>query len=535
MRAVLYARVSGDDRKYATSSVEGQLADCRRYAAERGYQVVGEFHETPDKLTSGADWLPELNEVLTLAEQGFFDVLVVREIDRLARNRFKQMSVEIQLESHGVHVEYVKGQYEQTAEGRLLKGLMSEFAEYEREKIKERMVRGMVRSVEAGNVKVSQRAPFGYSLVKENGRRTFAVNEEEAATVRLIFDMYANKGETIYAIAAYLTERNVPKPASARKGWSHGTLHNILRNETYAGTWHYRKTREVKDKLTGKKRKERLPKSQWLAVDVPAIISHELFEAAQERARANKKRGKQRKNTYALGGLLKCARCGRSMAGLTKTSGRQYYACLARFGKGRYGLEEACDNPYHHVRETDAAVWNWVKGVLLSPERLRAELANYEASQREEARPQLGMIKSNEQRLGEAIEEKERLIKAYAAGALTLDEIAVAKTEIDKRIADLTQAIANLRAELAPLVLSPAETEAILSYAEGIQRGAGTADDNPERQQIVYRMIHLQAELDEAEGGRWADVTCVLGKQRVSTTYSATSFSGIFPPWIASS
>lgn len=56
-RAVLYARVSGDDRKYATSGIESQLADYRKYADQQGYKVIGEYNETPDKETSGADML----------------------------------------------------------------------------------------------------------------------------------------------------------------------------------------------------------------------------------------------------------------------------------------------------------------------------------------------------------------------------------------------------------------------------------------------------------------------------------------------
>jgi DNA invertase Pin-like site-specific DNA recombinase len=131
-RAILYARVSGDDSKYTTSGIESQLKDCQKYANEKGYKIVGEFNEDADKKTSGAVWLPELQSVLTLAEQSFFDVFIVREVDRLARNRFKQMSVENKLESLGARVEYAIGRYEDTAEGRLLKGLMSEFAEFER-------------------------------------------------------------------------------------------------------------------------------------------------------------------------------------------------------------------------------------------------------------------------------------------------------------------------------------------------------------------------------------------------------------------
>src|SRR5688572_30575525 len=119
-RAILYARVSKDDRANATSSIESQLADCRRYAEQRGYTIVSEVFEDPGKHTSGADWLPELDRLVRLAPSKTFDVIVCREVDRLARNRFKQLATEIELENHGITVEYAVGQFADSDEGRLL-------------------------------------------------------------------------------------------------------------------------------------------------------------------------------------------------------------------------------------------------------------------------------------------------------------------------------------------------------------------------------------------------------------------------------
>ena len=72
-RAILYARVSGDDHDEA-SKLDAQLAECREYAEEHGYTILHEFQE--DKYSSGADLdLPHLNEVLDLARDGTFEVL----------------------------------------------------------------------------------------------------------------------------------------------------------------------------------------------------------------------------------------------------------------------------------------------------------------------------------------------------------------------------------------------------------------------------------------------------------------------------
>ena len=55
-RAVLYARVSGDDYDDdEKSKLDAQLAECRKYADKKQYKVLHEFQE--DKFSSGADFL----------------------------------------------------------------------------------------------------------------------------------------------------------------------------------------------------------------------------------------------------------------------------------------------------------------------------------------------------------------------------------------------------------------------------------------------------------------------------------------------
>ena len=111
-RAVLYARVSGDDRGNDGRNLTGQLEMCRNYASERGYEIVDTLPEN-DRGASGAEIdLPQLGKVRDLAREGAFDVLVVREIDRLSRNLAKQLIIEQELARAGVTVEYVIGEIE---------------------------------------------------------------------------------------------------------------------------------------------------------------------------------------------------------------------------------------------------------------------------------------------------------------------------------------------------------------------------------------------------------------------------------------
>jgi site-specific DNA recombinase len=527
-RAVLYARVSGDDRKYATSGIESQLADCRRYAAERGYQVVGEVNETPDRATSGADWLPELDRVLKLAQGGGFEVLVVREIDRLARNRFKQMAIEIQLEECGARVEYVIGQFEETAEGRLLKGLMSEFAEYEREKIRERTVRGIIRAVEAGNVVVGgSRAPYGYDLATVDGRRTLVVNDEEAAIVHLIYELYIREGYSMHAIAGFLTEQGIPKPgkglnhrATSRDGtpWEAATVRNILSNETYVGRWHYRKTRTRK--AAGGLQCDDRPREEWLLVSVAAILDEATFvKAAEQRAANRVQAGKQHRRLYLLGGMIHCGHCGYSATGVTRKT-RAYYLCGARHRSKRYSV--GCDNGYTYIADhADAAVWHWVKGLLLDSDRLADALVQHRERQRDAVRPMLQAIEAAEKRLVGLEEERARLIRAYAAGVLSLEDLSTDKAAVELRAAELTRAIAGMRAETEPRLLTQDAIDSVMEYARYIGQGADDADSDQGLQRRILKLLRFRGRLLHIDGQRFIDVQCILGEERLSTEWYA--------------
>jgi DNA invertase Pin-like site-specific DNA recombinase len=217
-RAVLYARVSGDARDREDRNLFGQLDLCRQYALEHGYEIVDELAED-DRGASGADLqLPQLTRVREMARTGAFDVLVVREIDRLSRSLVKQLLVEDELKRNGVAIEYVLSEYPDTPEGDLHKHVRAAVAEYERLKMKERMGRGTDLKVLAGSVMVYGRPPFGYRVVKQDRKQILEVDEETAAIVRQIFAWYTvGDGEngplSTHGIHRKLHELGVASPA----------------------------------------------------------------------------------------------------------------------------------------------------------------------------------------------------------------------------------------------------------------------------------------------------------------------------------
>ena len=124
-----------------------------------------------------------------MAKNNTFDVLVVREVDRLARSLAKQLIVEQEFKNLGVELEFVLEKYSAFPEGNLHKNIKAVIAEYERVKISERTIHGRRQMVKSGNVLVHGRPPYGYRLQRQNGKSQLAIYEPEARIVQLIFDL----------------------------------------------------------------------------------------------------------------------------------------------------------------------------------------------------------------------------------------------------------------------------------------------------------------------------------------------------------
>jgi predicted site-specific integrase-resolvase len=103
-RAVLYARINDHDE----CKLAEQLQTCREYAQSRGWQVVAEL---ADQGISGvADKAPQLKQAIGMAWAGEFDVLIVREMDRLSRDLAMLLVVREEFRRSGVQVECILGE-----------------------------------------------------------------------------------------------------------------------------------------------------------------------------------------------------------------------------------------------------------------------------------------------------------------------------------------------------------------------------------------------------------------------------------------
>lgn len=162
MRAAIYARVSTLEQE-----PENQLQELRRYCELRGWSI----HEYVDKGVSGAkDRRPALDELLRDGKRRRFDVLVCWRLDRLGRNLRHLILLLDELQALEIgFVTLNEGIDTSTPAGKLQLHILSAIAEFERERIRERVVAGLQRARSQG---------------KRLGRPEHQLDEERLAPVR---------------------------------------------------------------------------------------------------------------------------------------------------------------------------------------------------------------------------------------------------------------------------------------------------------------------------------------------------------------
>lgn len=525
-RAVLYARTSYDDRDTDGRNLQGQLEMARTYAQAKGYIIVAEISED-DKGASGAAFeLEGLNRIRQMAQAGEFDVLVPRELDRLSRNLAKQLIVEEELKRAGVQLEYALGEYPDTPEGRLNKHIRATIAEFEREKITERLVRGRRNKVKAGHVLLSGRVPYGYRVAEVEGKTTLVIQESEAQIVRLIFTWYVNgDGEngpiSLSAIAERL--RGVPTHSDlrgvARKrdqgAWGVTVIRRMLKNETYAGVWHYGKKRVCNGHEVHN------PPDHWLAVEVPALVSREAWEAAQVRFAINKEVSmRNMKYSYLLSKRVTCGGCGLKMIGtarrIDRANGqdylRLYYHCKAADAKP-YG--KTCHSPFFSAVEADAAVWEWIKSFLTDSAVLNHGLDKYQAEREVENAPLRERLKVVDDLLGQNREQLARLLDLYLLGQFPKDLLTDRKTRLEMTIGALERERVGLAEQLEARTLTPGQIRALQDFAARTAKGLAHAEDDISERRALIEDLSVQVTLAVEDGQKVAYAQCLLGEKRL--------------------
>ena len=274
-RVSIYGRVS-TEHEAQLSALENQMQWYDDQAKYHPNWTVVEKYIDEGITGTQAKKRPAFLRMLEDARSGKFDLIVTREVCRFARNVVDTLVVTRELKNIGVEVFFIDDNiWTMDGDGELRLSLMATLAQEESRKTSERVKAGQKISRDNG-VLYGNGNILGYDRVGD----TYVINEEQAETVRMIFDLYL-QGYGSMKIANILTERK-RKTASGLVKWSVSNIMRAIRNATYTGTKCYNKSRS--NNFLEQKRINNLDMStyEYVEGDFPAIVSQEVWDKAQE-------------------------------------------------------------------------------------------------------------------------------------------------------------------------------------------------------------------------------------------------------------
>ena len=166
MKIAFYIRVSTEDQAKEGYSLEVQREYLESFAKREGFEIFKVYQD--DGISGYSTERPTLKELLKDAKGRKFDLVLVYKIDRFSRNLKDLLNLVDELSSSGVGFKSATEPFDTTTSaGKLMFQQLGSFAEFERNRIAERVFPGMVKGVQRGNWQGARYAPYGYKYNKE--------------------------------------------------------------------------------------------------------------------------------------------------------------------------------------------------------------------------------------------------------------------------------------------------------------------------------------------------------------------------------
>lgn len=441
-QAVIYARVSSQPQADVLSvSLETQIEGCERLAQERGYEIVGD--ETYKGRTAYTDVvsgkaLDRRGLLAALDRVPAGGVLLVYDVDRLARADAAFTLVADMLFEAGAGIEAVRGGDLQTPQGKLLWGFKRVLSEAENDQRVERSMRGKHEHSKRG-LFVSGKPPYGYDYLPKKdwkpGETNLTINHDQAETVRRIFDMYV-AGNSLSRITRLLEAEGVPKLRDAQF-WERTTIRYILRNPAYAGEATF--ARLSSTSRNGKIKT--MLNDAWTVIPCPAIVDPVTFDKAQRILTSNRERKRcEPKHAYRLQGMLICAECGRAYTGNSNGHTPTYVHKRSAYG---------CFNATIGADKIERQVWAFVTHDLRDPNVIREALGATDQAIEAQYVKRQRLLNKYERQLVDLTQERANLVRLASKGTISEADYVAALGELAHETEDVEAMRDQVRYQLA--------------------------------------------------------------------------------------
>jgi site-specific DNA recombinase len=424
-RVALYARVSSEEQREG-QTIDSQIVELQRHSAERDWIVAGIYKD--DGWSGGLLARPDLDRLRDHASKSLFEAVLVNDVDRLARDVSHLGVIKRGFERCGVQLIFRKLPPEASPMRNLMVNILGSFAEFEKELIADRTRRGRRHKTEVRKQFIGCLPPFGYDYIDKGasqGRGLLRVNEEEALIVKRMYAWVDQEGLSARRVVQRLNQTRL-RPRKRATKWAKSSVLRILRNQTYAGVWHYNKHESFEPLLQHRPQKYRRSvktslrvrgRTDWIAVPLPEdlwLISADLWKRVQNRLDQNIFFSpRNARHPYLLRGLVRCAGCQARFVG-DPSHHRFYYRCHRRCKRVGTILESSLDD----------AVWNALGEAILNPELiLKGVLALQERQSKLQDASNAATV-SMSKVLAQLRSEELRILEAYRLAIISADQLA---------------------------------------------------------------------------------------------------------------
>lgn len=325
------------DKSDQLNSLETQKQFFEEYAEKNGHILVRIYADegiSGTKIKNRKEFLRLMHD----AKHGLFEMVVVKDISRFARNTVDLLNSTRQLKALNIETLFLTANMSVLGNSEFVLTIFGALAQEESANTSKRVKFGKQRNAEKGRV---PNIVYGYDKTPGD-YFNLQVNELEAAVIRRIYDMYVNQGYGATKISLILNSEGLRTKRNS--GWSQNGVSRILKNELYIGKIINGKE-EVTDFLTGVRVAK--DETEWKVVDRPdlRVIDLELFQQAQDvlagRCNAFHINRERQSNKHLFSTLIKCADCEYSFRRTVRTYKNTYvrWVCSGRNARGTGSCE----------------------------------------------------------------------------------------------------------------------------------------------------------------------------------------------------
>lgn len=395
-KVACYVRVSTENQ-IENYSIEEQTERLKAYCKARNWTIYKLYIDAG--YSGGSTNRPALKQMIEDISQNLINMVVVYKLDRLSRSQKDTLTlIEDEFLAKSIDFVSISENFDtSTPFGRAMIGILSVFAQLEKDQITERFTMGRIGRAKSGYFHGGPTPPTGYDYIDGH----LVINEYEAMQVREVFERFL-KGQSIHSIRSYMSKHYTNKYGNWK---SHTLVLNILRNSTYIG--------KVKFKGTVYEGNHK------------PIISEDAFYAAQRLLNSSERENKKtavQKNPFRasnlLTGLLICGKCGAGFCG-----NHGFYTCYSRGKTDKKKIKDPnCKNKKWPIPQLDTVV----KNEILS---FDFDKSFFEDKINSNKNPNPDAIKH---RIDEIDSQISRMIDLYSIGGIPLEQIS-SKIDILKK------------------------------------------------------------------------------------------------------